>query len=84
MEVTDVEVRRILTEDLGRDLTGIGPGDSLLEAGILDSLAVLELVAAIEQRYGIRVADDEMMPETLGSIAAIQSLLARRQVTPGA
>jgi acyl carrier protein len=82
--VTVSEVSQILTENLGCDLTGIGPRDSLLEAGILESLTVLELVSTIEKRYGIRITDEEMMPESFDSIEAIASLLTRRQLVPGA
>lgn len=39
----------------------------------LDSMAVAELVVALEQRFGIEIGDDEItgeMFETLGSLAA--------------
>jgi acyl carrier protein len=39
----------------------------------LDSMAVVELVAAIEQRFGVEIADDEITGtvfDTLGSLAA--------------
>jgi acyl carrier protein len=84
MDSTALEIRRILTDELGCDLSGVGHDDSLLESGILDSMAVLELVNALERHFGIQISDDEMMPETLGSIDAIRSLLARRNVTLGA
>ncbi len=84
MDRTALEIRKILTDELGCDLSGVDYDDSLLEAGILDSMAVLELVSALERRFDIQISDDEMMPETLGSIDAIRSLLARRNVTLGA
>jgi acyl carrier protein len=84
MDRTALEIQKILTDELGCDLSGVGCDDSLLEAGILDSMAVLELVSALERRFGIQLSDDEMMPDTLGSIDAIRSLLARRNVTLGA
>jgi acyl carrier protein len=84
MDRTALEIRKILTDELGCDLSGVDYDDSLLEAGILDSMAVLELVSALERHFGIQISDDEMMPETLGSIDAIRSLLARRNVTLGA
>ena len=40
----------------------------------LDSMAVLELVAALEQRFGVTIDDDEVTAEvfdTLGSLAAL-------------
>jgi acyl carrier protein len=53
----------------------IGSDDSLLEAGIVDSLGVLEIVTMIEQDFGVTLEDDELMPEHFGSIAAITRLV---------
>lgn len=50
------------------DDNGMSDGDSLLELGVLDSTGVLELVAHLEKSYGIKVEDDELVPENLDSI----------------
>jgi len=42
--------------------------DSFLEKGIIDSTGVLELVAFIEENFGIKVEDEELIPENLDSI----------------
>ena len=47
--------------------------DSLIENGIVDSTGILELVAFIEDRYGISVSDADIVPanlDTLDRIAA--------------
>ena len=49
--------------------------DSLLEAGIVDSLGVLEIVTMIEQDFGVTLDDDELMSDHFESIAAITNLL---------
>ena len=36
--------------------------ESLLEAGILDSTGVIELIAFIEETYGIKIEDEEIIP----------------------
>jgi len=51
---------------------------SLLEAGIIDSTGVLELIAYMEKHFGIRVEDDELVPENLDTIANICSFLTRK------
>ena len=64
------ELRAFLMENflLGDDLQTL-PGDaSLIEAGIIDSTGVLELVGFLERTYGLRIADDELVPENLDSI----------------
>ena len=42
---------------------------SFLENGIIDSTGILELVTFIEDTFGIRVEDEELVPENLDSIA---------------
>jgi acyl carrier protein len=64
------ELRAFLMENflLGDDLRSL-PGDaSLIEAGIIDSTGVLELVGFLERTYGLHIADDELVPENLDSI----------------
>jgi acyl carrier protein len=78
VETTREEVREFIAKGSDR-LAGIADGESLLEAGILDSLGVLELVGFLEERYGIRVGDDEMMPENFGSIDAIVEFVRQRR-----
>lgn len=58
--------------------------ESLVEAGLIDSMGVAELVAFIESRYGIAVADDELVPDNLDSIARIVAFVARKQATAAA
>lgn len=52
--------------------------DSLIENGIIDSTGVLELVAFIEDRYGITVADADIMPANLDSLARITAFIASK------
>ena len=51
---------------------------SLLEAGIIDSTGVLELVSFLETTFGIEVADEDMLPENLDSIRAITGYVSRK------
>jgi len=53
--------------------------DSLLERGIMDSTGVLELVAFLESQFGIKVADDELLPENLDSVDRVSAFIARKQ-----
>ncbi len=56
--------------------------DSLIENGIIDSTGVLELVAFIEDRYGITVADADIMPANLDSLARITAFIASKTAAP--
>ena len=77
------EVRQFLTTRLQRNVEGVGDSDSLLEAGIIDSMAVLELVGHIEQQYSLTVSDDDMMPENFDTIDAIAAFVGSRRGTRG-
>ena len=53
---------------------------SLLDAGIIDSTGVLEVIMFIETTFGVTVEDSEMLPENLDSIERIAAFVARKRV----
>jgi acyl carrier protein len=59
---------------------GLADDASFLEMGILDSTGVLELVTYLETVYGIKVNDDELLPDNLDSINAICDFIERKKV----
>lgn len=61
------------------DTNAIADGESLLEAGLIDSTGILELVAFLESEFAISIADEDIVPDNLDSIAAIDGYVARRQ-----
>lgn len=58
--------------------------DSFLESGIIDSTGVLELVAFLEQRWGISIADRELVPDNLDSVKNVSNFVSRKLETQGA
>jgi acyl carrier protein len=55
---------------------------SFLDGGIIDSTGVLELAMHIETTYGIKVKDDELVPENLDSINAVAAFLEKKLAAP--
>ncbi|HZJ32064.1 MAG TPA: acyl carrier protein [Vicinamibacterales bacterium] len=53
--------------------------DSLQELGIVDSTGVLELVCHLQERYGIAVADEELVPDNLDSVDQIARFIERKR-----
>ena len=51
--------------------------DPLLEHGVIDSTGVLEIIGFVEMNYGIKLDDDEIVPENLGSISNIAAFIER-------
>jgi acyl carrier protein len=52
---------------------------SLIEEGIVDSVAMLGVIVFLESEFGIDVEDEETIPENLDSISRIAAFVARKQ-----
>ena len=52
--------------------------DSFLQEGIVDSTGVLQLVAFLEETYGITIEDEDLTPENLDSISNVTAYLCRK------
>lgn len=63
------------------DIESLSAGELLLGRGILDSTGFIELVSFLEETFHIQVADEEMIPENLDSLASIVAYVARK--SPG-
>ncbi len=60
------------------DESGFDDDVSMISAGILDSTAAIELVAFIDEAFGVQLADEEISPENLDSISRIVALVERK------
>lgn len=60
------------------DRADIADTESLLDAGLIDSTGILELVSFLEAEFGIRMADAEIVPDNLDSIARIVAYVERK------
>jgi len=60
-----------------RPLDTVAETDSLVETGLIDSLALLEIVAFLEEQYRIDFAAIGLEPEQLTSVSGILDLIER-------
>lgn len=67
-------VKNELMHGRGDNLT---PEDDLLSAGIIDSLGILKLVAFIEERFNIKVPDEDIVYENFHSAKVLSNYLAQ-------
>jgi acyl carrier protein len=51
---------------------------SFMESGILDSVGILQIIHFLEERYRIKLADEEIIAENLDSILNLASLIERK------
>ena len=79
MEI-EATIRQFIIENfLFEENDNLKQDTSFLESGIIDSTGILELVAFLEETFGISVEDDELVPENLDSIANVVRYLERKQ-----
>jgi D-alanine--poly(phosphoribitol) ligase subunit 2 len=50
----------------------------LFDAGVLDSLAFVELLLQLEREFGVAAALDDLQPENFNSVARIAAFVAAR------
>lgn len=61
------------------DQSELNNDDSFLDQGILDSTGILEIIFFIEDEFGIKIKDDEMVPDNLDSVNRIVAFIKRKQ-----
>jgi len=79
--MTDIakKISTFITDNLllGRTVDLVGTS-SFLDAGIIDSTGVLELVQFLEETWGLSVKDEEMEPENLDSLVRLESFVKKK------
>ena len=65
----------ILTELLNNRRTKIDPAESLVSSGLLDSLSLWQLIAFLEEEFGITVDASDMLVDNFQTINAIKAYL---------
>jgi acyl carrier protein len=80
--MTDIkaQVRTYIADNfvMGSNAPKFADGDSFLDKHIIDSTGFLELVTFLEEKFGIQVEDDEMIPENLDTLDNIDAYVTRK------
>ena len=73
-------VHRKLTELFAKKLSLEVPSvdTDLVGTGLLDSLSLVELLAELEESFGVSISTDDLELENFRSIASIAGFVARR------
>lgn len=73
------QVRRFIEENFvfREDVQSLTDTESLLEAGLIDSTGILEMVAFLEEQFRISVEDADLVPSNFDSVAAISQYVER-------
>jgi acyl carrier protein len=63
----------------GQSLGSITADDDLIKRGVVDSLGVQQLVDFCQSRYGIRVADADLVPTNFQTLRQLADYVERKQ-----
>ena len=87
MEITGIvaEISFILSEEIAADDgREIGAETLLLSRGLsLDSVGLLQLIAAVEDRFDIEFADEELSAEVFESVGSLAEAARRKMAALG-
>lgn len=83
MEIVSV-VKRFIVDELLYAGPGasLGPDDSLVSTGLLDSLALLKLLLFLETRFGVKVDDRDVVPANFDTLNRIVGFVERNRPRP--
>jgi acyl carrier protein len=67
-----------LRELLSLEEESLGPNAALLEAGLIDSVSIFNLIGFMEEQFAIAVSDEDVTLENFETPAAIARLVANK------
>jgi acyl carrier protein len=76
------QIRNFILENylFTNDQAALGVDDSLLGRGIVDSTGMLEIIFFIEEQLGVKVKDEEMIPDNLDSVNRIAAFVQSKRL----
>lgn len=79
MTSVEQQLRTFLAENFFVEDAALAGDASLTRTGIIDSTGVLEILLFLEERFGIKVPDDEITPENLDTLDALVRYVDRAE-----
>lgn len=73
-------VEFLLQLPTARGIHALAPDDPLLNRRLLDSLGVVKTLVFCEEKFGIEIPDEEVIPENFESVRALAQLIGRLQL----
>jgi acyl carrier protein len=79
----DLETKNILKEFIltvaSQHQDSLADDQMLIESEIIDSLGILKLISFIEEKFGIQILDEELIPENFQTVNDISILIEEKQ-----
>ncbi len=76
-----IELIEFIKTDLakGKGIRHLSETDNLVEAEVMDSLAIMKLILFLEDKFDIKIGDEDMALENFTSVEAIYSLVEKKR-----
>lgn len=80
-QIPRTSIRKYILENFlfTDDESALDDEESLLAQGIIDSTGALEIANFLEEAFGLKILDDEMLPDNLDSVANISRFILRKK-----
>jgi len=80
MKDVEQQLRQFIVDNFlfGENSTPLAHNDSLLDKRVIDSTGVRELVAFLQEKFAITIADEEIVPHNLDSILGISAFVQKK------
>jgi len=74
-------VQRLVLSSLptGQKRSAIDPEEDLLVGGVIDSVSLVELVAALEGEFDIELGDEDVVMDNFQTVTAIEGLVESKR-----
>ncbi|HJV34267.1 acyl carrier protein [Geomonas sp.] len=76
-EIEKAKLVEYIVSDLarGKGVNGLTVSDDLVESDIMDSLGIMKLILFLEDKYSVKISDDDLTLENFSCVNSIYSLL---------
>lgn len=76
----DVEkyIVEVIAPGAGAGIDSVDHDEDLLAQELIDSHGIVELVGFLEDRYGVKVDDDDLLPENFQTVNSVVALVERK------
>jgi acyl carrier protein len=68
-----------IIQDVSKKSDVPGDDESLFDSGLLDSFALTDMVAALEEKFGIKIPDSDLNPRKFDTIEKIEAYVEGRK-----
>jgi len=85
MEDLDQIIKNYIIKELMVDRQGVAleSNQSLIQEGIIDSLAVFTIIGFLEDKFGIKIAEEDVVLDNFDTVDTIKALVRAKLAAKG-